>query len=235
MEDDESNIETIVKLINNQEESSKQKNFKIIGTYIRGNDTVYNVSFYNKNYTLHIPPSIVIYQGKENIIYRIHELTFLLNEFSKGDFFLKVKEKGESYSIKNSIYLLIQNFKYGVKYEIIENKSAKESPTFQEFFAKIHSKEIFPQSCRYYNTYCKNINAFKYVSSKERENFIDSIINFSFNKEKNIFISGQRGIGKTTTILYQFYRDESPFLYTNLKYFKESMDELEKKRIIYLD
>ena len=119
MEDDESNIETIVKLINNKEESAKNKNFKIISKYIRDNAIRYNVSFYDTFYSLHIPPSIVIYQGKEKLIYRINELTLLLNPFSKGDYFLKNKGKDESYSIKNSRILLSQNFKYGIKYEII--------------------------------------------------------------------------------------------------------------------
>ena len=233
MEDDESNIENIVKIINNKEvESSKKKNFKINYKNIRGTDTVYNVSFFHKNYTIHIPPSIVVYQGEETIIYRIHELTFLLNKFTKGDFFLKDKEEDVSFSIKNSINLLIQNFKYGGKYEIIENKSLKESPSFQEFLTTIHPEENFPQNCRYYKTYCKNINDFKYVSSKERDVFIDSIANFSFSEEKNLFITGQRGIGKTTTILYQFYQDEGPFLYINLKYFEESKNELEKNQIL---
>ena len=52
------------------------------------------------------------------------------------------------------------------------------------------------------------------------------------SKDKSIFFIGQKGIGKTTTILYQFYQNKEPFFYINLKYFEKSLDELEKTQII---
>ena len=230
MKDDQTNINEIVELIKNKEKTSNN-NFKIINEEKWDNATHYSVNFYNKNYELYLPPSTIFNQGKKSIIYRMEGLVLLLKKFSKGDYFIKNKKNGVTYSLKNS-FNLIQKFEFGLEYEIIENKSEKKSPSFQEFMDNIHSKKNFPQSCQYYEIYCNNYDNFQYIQSKERTELINSIIDFCLNDEKYIFITGQRGIGKTTTILYQFYTNESPFLYINLKYFEKSKDELKKKQIL---
>ena len=55
---------------------------------------------------------------------------------------------------------------------------------------------------------------------------------FKLNDDNSIYITGPRGIGKTTTALLYFYSNELPFFYINLKYFIKSKDELEKEQIL---
>ena len=115
-----------------------------------------------------------------------------MKKFSKGDYFIKNKKNGVKYSLRNSIKIIIQQFEFGLEYEIIEMDS-------------IYSEESFPQNCKYFEIYCNKYYNFHYIESKERTELTNTIIIFNLNNYKYIFIAGQRGIGKTTIMLYQFY------------------------------
>ena len=143
-------------------------------------------------------------------------------------------ENNTVYSLKNSRDLFINDCNFGQSYELIEKKENAKVSSFEEFLNIFNSKKNFPQSCKYYKLYCKNDegDSFKFVQSSERSKFMLKITDFFLNNKNVIYFTGQRGIGKTTSILYRLYKSNIPFFYINIKYFDTSKNDLEKIQII---
>ena len=233
MIDDEKNIDLIVEIINKKKSPTEEMNFKIESQINVENAILYKVSIYSQIYDIYIPPATLLYNGKKIKIYRIDELSDLLNELSDGDNYLKNTKIDKVYSIKDSRDLIVDEFIYGIGYEIIQRRDlSNKSPTFHEFLDIINFEDNFPKNCKYYNKYCDCHNDFKYVSSQKRNNFESIIVDFIKGEDYKRFITGQRGIGKTTTVLNVLYQKKYPFFYINVKYFLNSLNDLEKKQIM---
>ncbi len=233
MIDDEKNIDLIVEIINKKKSPTEEMNFKIESQINVENAILYKVSIYSQIYDIYIPPATLLYNGKKIKIYRIDELSDLLNELSDGDNYLKNTKIDKVYSIKDSRDLIVDEFIYGIGYEIIQRRDlSNKSPTFHEFLNIINFEDNFPKNCKYYNKYCDCHNDFKYVSSQKRNNFESIIVDFIKGEDYKRFITGQRGIGKTTTVLNVLYQKKYPFFYINVKYFLNSLNDLEKKQIM---
>ena len=233
MAEDASNIKLIVDLINKKKQISSDINFEILKTHEDENGYCYKVSLNSRNYSIHIPPTILKVKDKKESFYRMKELSLYLNNLKDTniDYYLKMDANDTIYSIKNSLDSIVKNFKFGLTHELIEKKVDKIF-SFDDFSNTIISNNNFPECCKYYNIYCKNEDNIKYITSSNREIFNNIIVNFNYTKENNIFLTGQRGIGKTTTILFNFYFNNNPFFYINLKYFNNSKNELEKAQIL---
>ena len=241
MEDNKSDIELIIDLIsgkkNISDNSSDYHDFKIEKTFKEKFSTRYEVSINGKNYIVYNPPLIISNpNSKESIsIYNDLELSMILNELQNSDYYIKMNDENNTvYSLKNSRDLFINDCNFGQSYELIEKKENAKVSSFEEFLNIFNSKKNFPQSCKYYKLYCKNDegDSFKFVQSSERSKFMLKITDFFLNNKNVIYFTGQRGIGKTTSILYRLYKSNIPFFYINIKYFDTSKNDLEKIQII---
>ena len=232
MGDDKSNIELIVDLINEKKQASSEIKFNVLSTLKEDYSCCYDVMFNSEYYSIHIPPAVLKSKDFIESFYRVDELSSFFSSLNETgvDYYIKI-DKNNIYSIKDSSDFIIDQFQYGLTYEIIEKKEEKIS-SFDEFSNIINNNKDFPENCEYYKIYCKNDDNIKYVYSLKRNSFFSKIINFYNKSENNIFLTGQRAIGKTTTILYNFYKRKNPFLYINLKYFNNSKNALEKSKII---
>ena len=217
------NIKLIVDVISGKKKINDYKNIKINISFKDEHSTCYEVLINDQNYILYYPPLILSYpNNSQNIlIYTGEHLSTTLDFLAKKNYYIKINDKNDTvYSIKDSKNFIFKTLNFGLKYELIEKKENKneEACSYTEFLSKLNIGDNFTQKCKYYKLYCKNndSNTFRYVKSKERYSFIRRISGFFFNDEKVMYYTGQRGIGKTTSILYFLYNSNNPFFYLNL-------------------
>ena len=233
MEDNLTNIETVIKIIKKEKEPEKEMNFRVLKEEESPDGLkIYEVEIYKEEYEIIFPAIKFIYGEQKKEIHSTFELNVFLNGDDIKDKFFKLEGSECVFSIKDSEFSIMEHFQFGSTYYILENKKTKEITTFTEFLEKSISSKFFPDNCKYYKLYCKNTGNFRYIKTIKRSKFEGNLENFIYNNDKKKFLTGQRGIGKTTTILRFFYKRNYPFFYINLKYFEKSTNELEQSQIL---
>ena len=67
MKHDRTNIELIAQIIQNNKTVTKEMNFQILSQTQFEHDIVYEASIYSEIYEIHIPPAVLLYNGKKKI------------------------------------------------------------------------------------------------------------------------------------------------------------------------
>ena len=234
MEDDLTNIETVIKIFKGELNPNEEMNYKLIKKEEKKDDnlTIYRIKIYEKQYEIYFPPITFIYKGLQKEIHSYLELIAFLRKDNIIDKFFKPENDNCVFSIKNLIFSKMEKFKFGLKYDILDNEKNEQLMSFKQFYEKYKSPSFFPASCKYYKIYCKSKDNFRYIQNDKSREFDGNLQDFILGKDKFIYITGQRGIGKTTTILEFFYEKKYPFFYINFKYFKNSKNEQEQSKII---
>ena len=239
MKDNIFDICSIIEIISGKKSFNDYKGIKIIDQYKTPYSNYYEVSKNGNNFRVFYPPLILSYQNsdKKIKIYDDAHLSTTLSELAEQNYYIKLNDENNTISsIKDSRNIIVKTLEYGLEYELIEKKEnkTKEILSYKDFSNIFNCSGNFPKNCKYYKLYCKynGLSNFKYVHSNDRFSFIRRINDFFYDDKSVLYITGQRGIGKSTSILYFLYTNNIPFFYINLKYFKKSKDDLEKVEIM---
>ena len=239
MKDNIFDICSIIEIISGKKSFNDYKGIKIIDQYKTPYSNYYEVSKNGNNFRVFYPPLILSYQNsdKKIKIYDDAHLSTTLSELAEQNYYIKLNDENNTISsIKDSRNIIVKTLEYGLEYELIEKKEnkTKEILSYKDFSNIFNCSGNFPKNCKYYKLYCKynGLSNFKYVHSNDRFSFIRRINDFFYDDKSVLYITGQRGIGKSTSILYFLYANNNPFFYINLKYFKKSKDDLEKVEIM---
>ena len=227
------NLNTIIDILEKKIEPTLDMGYQLIDEKKIGKSVYYRVLFKNDTFEINIPPAII--KEKENMIniYNYEELSIYLGLSIKKNKFIKISNTSAVFSIDDSFHKIYDEFIFGIEYEIIQMDSKKKKIPFKDFFKLLYSNKEFPKNIKYYELYCKNnIENFKYIDGIERFKFEKRINKFIIGNYNIQYFIGNRGVGKTTTILNRFYSINCPFFYINLKYFEKSENALESSLVI---
>ena len=229
-------IEEIIDILEGKKNPNPESEYKKIHEETVGKSKFYGVLFENNEYFFYYPPSKILENGKITNIYTNNQLIDLMVPLINANKYLKISNTNTIYSIHDSEEKILQEFQFGIEYELIQKDDTKENISYKYFLEATLFNQNFPKNIKFYSLYCKNTinnNNFIYLNNDKRDNFESFIYNFITQDYKNVeFIAGNRGIGKTTTILQYFQKINCPYFYINLRYFEKSNNALECSMMI---
>ena len=202
------------------------------------NDNTINFTHENLNFILNLfslyaelQSQPVLKNKKQFIYYNSRYITFIKNDFNKrifiyspeqlNDILSKLSLKLNYFNIKNQKYRIYKNEMKFLCHSNIDKISDDErnNTEFNSSFVKkkTRTQEFILNFKQYFEYY--NDETFEYIESQERKKLFDYIKNFSFGYQQILFLIGQKGIGKSITLINILKQNKlSRLIYLNLDY-----------------